>query len=253
MRHAAILTPGPRRAAHPRRRDRAVALKSQATAAEPALAGGALSCGSTGRTPRPGCSARRRWRAATVRQPWACCSARSSTPARPTTRPGPSAPTWSRPTCGPGGPRRRRARRTGAARPPDVGARRLGPRPGSSRGGGRLRRAAGAIGRHVRRPRHAPGGGAEPPLASGETLRARGPGKPIDELTPQELQVATLAAAGLSNKQAAARLFLSVKTIDAHLHRAYRKLGIRSRAELAPILAERDPSAWNARGAPGPP
>jgi DNA-binding NarL/FixJ family response regulator len=105
----------------------------------------------------------------------------------------------------------------------------------------------------VRRPRHAPGGGAEPPLASGETLRARGPGKPIDELTPQELQVATLAAAGLSNKQAAARLFLSVKTIDAHLHRAYRKLGIRSRAELAPILAERDPSAWNARGAPGPP
>jgi DNA-binding CsgD family transcriptional regulator len=79
--------------------------------------------------------------------------------------------------------------------------------------------------------------------ASGETLRARGPGRPVDQLTPQELQVATLAAAGLSNKEAAARLFLSVKTIEAHLHRTYRKLGVRSRAELAPLLAERDVSA----------
>ena len=43
-------------------------------------------------------------------------------------------------------------------------------------------------------------------------------------------------AAGLSNKEAAARLFLSVKTIEAHLHRAYRKLGIRSRSELGPLL-----------------
>ena len=78
--------------------------------------------------------------------------------------------------------------------------------------------------------------------ASGETLRTREPGTPLDELTPQELQVATLAAAGLTNKEAAARLFLSVKTIEAHLHRTYRKLGVRSRAELAPLLAERDAS-----------
>jgi DNA-binding NarL/FixJ family response regulator len=78
--------------------------------------------------------------------------------------------------------------------------------------------------------------------ASGETLRARGPGSPIDELTPQELQVATLVASGLSNKEAAARLFLSVKTIEAHLHRTYRKLGIRSRAELTPLLGEHDAS-----------
>ena len=84
--------------------------------------------------------------------------------------------------------------------------------------------------------------------ASGETLRTRGPGSPVDELTPQELQVATLAAAGLSNKEAAARLFLSVKTIEAHLHRTYRKLGVRSRAELAPLLAEREPSASNGSG-----
>jgi DNA-binding NarL/FixJ family response regulator len=67
-------------------------------------------------------------------------------------------------------------------------------------------------------------------------------------LTPQELQVATLAAAGLSNKEAAARLFLSVKTIEAHLHRIYRKLGVRSRAELAPLLAEQDLSASNGSG-----
>jgi DNA-binding CsgD family transcriptional regulator len=84
--------------------------------------------------------------------------------------------------------------------------------------------------------------------ASGETLHARGPGSPVDELTPQERQVATLAAAGLSNKEAAARLFLSVKTIEAHLHRTYRKLGVRSRAELAPLLAERDPAAPNGSG-----
>ena len=75
--------------------------------------------------------------------------------------------------------------------------------------------------------------------ASGETLRTREPGSPVDELTPQELQVATLAAAGLTNKEAAARLFLSTKTIEAHLHRTYRKLGIRTRNELAPMLAPR--------------
>jgi DNA-binding CsgD family transcriptional regulator len=79
--------------------------------------------------------------------------------------------------------------------------------------------------------------------ASGETLRARTPGSAIDELTPQELQVAALAAAGLSNREAAARLFLSVKTIEAHLHRAYRKLGVRSRAELAPLLGKPDQGA----------
>ena len=77
---------------------------------------------------------------------------------------------------------------------------------------------------------------------SGETLRARGLDAPADVLTPQELQVAKLAAAGLSNKEVAARLFLSVKTIEAHLHRAYRKLDVGSRAELAPLLSGRDAS-----------
>jgi DNA-binding CsgD family transcriptional regulator len=51
-------------------------------------------------------------------------------------------------------------------------------------------------------------------------------------LTPQELQVALVVAAGATNVEAGAQLFLSPKTIEYHLSNAYRKLGIRSRAEL---------------------
>jgi LuxR family maltose regulon positive regulatory protein len=57
-----------------------------------------------------------------------------------------------------------------------------------------------------------------------------------EELTPQELQVALGATDGLTNKEIAARLFLSPKTVEFHLTRAYRKIGVRSRAELAGIL-----------------
>lgn len=53
------------------------------------------------------------------------------------------------------------------------------------------------------------------------------------ELTAQELQVARLVAEGASNKEAAAALFLSPKTIEYHLGNVYRKLGVRSRAQLA--------------------
>ncbi len=69
--------------------------------------------------------------------------------------------------------------------------------------------------------------------ASGETARKRDPST-IDQLTPQELQIARLVAdAGLSNPQIAARLFLSRKTVEYHLHKIYTKLGVSSRAELA--------------------
>ena len=68
--------------------------------------------------------------------------------------------------------------------------------------------------------------------ASGETIRAHDP-TARDELTPQELKVALVIADGASNQEAAAALFLSPKTIEAHLGRVYRKLGIRSRTELA--------------------
>lgn len=53
------------------------------------------------------------------------------------------------------------------------------------------------------------------------------------QLTPQELQVALIVADGATNVEAAAHLFLSAKTIEFHLSNTYRKLGIRSRAQLA--------------------
>ncbi|BCB76559.1 LuxR family transcriptional regulator [Phytohabitans flavus] len=71
--------------------------------------------------------------------------------------------------------------------------------------------------------------------ASGETLR-----RPVDlaqSLTPQEIQISRLAAEGLSNKEIAERLFLSPRTISTHLYRIYPKLGIKSRGELARVLA----------------
>jgi DNA-binding CsgD family transcriptional regulator len=58
----------------------------------------------------------------------------------------------------------------------------------------------------------------------------------LAELSPQELQVARVAARGHSNVEVAAALFVSRKTVEAHLTRVYRKLGIRSRTELARIL-----------------
>ncbi|MFE7033739.1 AAA family ATPase [Streptomyces sp. NPDC057621] len=58
-----------------------------------------------------------------------------------------------------------------------------------------------------------------------------------DILTGQELQVARAIAAGMSNVEAATALFLSRKTVEAHLTRVYRKLNIRSRADLARTLA----------------
>ena len=60
-----------------------------------------------------------------------------------------------------------------------------------------------------------------------------------DELTPTERRIAELAAAGLANPEIAARVFVSRKTVEANLGRAYRKLGITSRAQLARALDAR--------------
>ncbi|WP_413810672.1 AAA family ATPase [Streptomyces sp. OE57] len=57
-------------------------------------------------------------------------------------------------------------------------------------------------------------------------------------LTPQEQQIAQLAAAGLTNKQIAERLFLSHRTVGNHLHRIFPKLGITSRAGLRDALPD---------------
>ena len=69
--------------------------------------------------------------------------------------------------------------------------------------------------------------------AAGESAPARG-GRPLDRLTPQELQVARLVARGDSNRDVAAALFLSPRTVEYHLHKVFRKLGVHARAELAP-------------------
>ncbi len=67
--------------------------------------------------------------------------------------------------------------------------------------------------------------------ASGETARKRDPST-LKQLTPQELQIARLAAGGLSNREIAAGLFLSPHTVGYHLHKIYAKLGVASRAGL---------------------
>jgi DNA-binding CsgD family transcriptional regulator len=71
--------------------------------------------------------------------------------------------------------------------------------------------------------------------ATGETLH-HGEPSTIDELTPQELQIATMLAAGRTTRETAAALFLSPKTIEYHLRHVYMKLGIHSREELAERL-----------------
>jgi len=57
------------------------------------------------------------------------------------------------------------------------------------------------------------------------------------ELTPSERQVVDLAASGLSNKEIAGRLFVTVNTVEVHLSHAYAKLGIRSRSQLPGSLS----------------
>jgi DNA-binding CsgD family transcriptional regulator len=70
---------------------------------------------------------------------------------------------------------------------------------------------------------------SEPPLASR-----------FDQLTPQEQQIARMVVSGLSNREIAARLSVSHRTVGYHLYRMFPKLGITSRAEVGTVLAEAD-------------
>ena len=62
---------------------------------------------------------------------------------------------------------------------------------------------------------------------------------PTGELTQAERRVVELAADGLSNKEIAQTLFVTVHTVEVHLSRAYAKLGVRSRGQLAHRLSGR--------------
>jgi DNA-binding CsgD family transcriptional regulator len=82
--------------------------------------------------------------------------------------------------------------------------------------------------------------------ASGESIPRRDPTAP-EKLTPQELQVALQVAEGKTNRDVAAALFLSPKTVEFHLTRIYRKLNIHSRAELVRLFSsQRAPAALGA-------
>ena len=72
--------------------------------------------------------------------------------------------------------------------------------------------------------------------ATGQT-RSRSGASAHEPLTSQEREIAMLAAAGLTNKEIAGRLYLSHRTVGAHLHRVYRKLGVTTRVALRDALA----------------
>src|SRR5262249_33942200 len=80
--------------------------------------------------------------------------------------------------------------------------------------------------------------------ARAELARISGRRPAHEELTETERRVAELAAQGRTNKEIAAELYMGVSTVESHLSRVYRKLGIRSRSGLGPELAKlRDTAA----------
>ena len=77
--------------------------------------------------------------------------------------------------------------------------------------------------------------------AAGERTQARQP-RAQDLLSAQEMQIATLAAEGLSNREIGERLYLSPRTVGSHLYRIFPKLEITARAQLAAKLSQPEPS-----------
>jgi ATP/maltotriose-dependent transcriptional regulator MalT len=76
-------------------------------------------------------------------------------------------------------------------------------------------------------------------LATGKRVRTRVAGA-REDFTAQEMQIARLARAGLSNPEIGARLFISARTVEWHLHKVFAKLGITSRKQLRAAIPEGD-------------
>ena len=97
--------------------------------------------------------------------------------------------------------------------------------------------------KHLRDARHSLEGARETYSALGarpwndqverELKRIGGRAPSPDELTPSEERVADLVADGHTNREVAAALVVTVRTVESHLSHIYRKLGVRSRTELA--------------------
>jgi DNA-binding NarL/FixJ family response regulator len=73
--------------------------------------------------------------------------------------------------------------------------------------------------------------------ASGETSVRRTPDA-RDRLTAQELQIAEMAASGLTNREIGQKLYLSHRTVESHLYRIFPKLGITSRSQVLAALPD---------------
>lgn len=73
--------------------------------------------------------------------------------------------------------------------------------------------------------------------AAGESVRPSGSRSEADRLlTAQQFQIATLVAEGATNREVAARLFISPRTVEHHLRNIFARLGVRSRVELTRLL-----------------
>ncbi|WP_443031836.1 LuxR C-terminal-related transcriptional regulator [Streptomyces sp. CA-210063] len=145
----------------------------------------------------------------------------------------------------------RRYRRPGAARAPLSSAlacfERLGAVPWARRAASELAAAGGMVSTAGHSVAGGTGGTGGTAGTGGTGGAAGGPARPagrmggvLDQLTPQEFQVSRAIARGLNNTEAAASLFVSRKTVEAHLTRIYRKLHVRSRTDLTRLLTAAD-------------